>query len=186
MESFHPILLPPSKKTPKTMKYVCSTNLFLGSTGVADMSLREALHLPHFLQNSFCSAGIMCKVIDDGSKRQPLFSFAPNKGVYFANNRQTNILRKLSTFYVFFRDWLFATHWQSYLIYNTNRRRKSCYWRLPSEFLSCSYGTECMRLVDQRRKTCLWKSFTEVIPPDKDDIPTFQWRLSLWKMNETG
>lgn len=106
MESFHPILLPPSKKTPKTMKYVCSTNLFLGSTGVADMSLREALHLPHFLQNSFCSAGIMCKVIDDGSKRQPLFSFAPNKGVYFANNRQTNILRKLSTFYVFFRDFL--------------------------------------------------------------------------------
>lgn len=104
MQYFHP----PSfhLKTPQNHEeHLQCTSLFLESTGVADMFLREALHLPHFLQNSFCSAGIMFKVIDDGSKCQPLFAFTPNKGFYFAN-RQTNILRKLSRFYGSFRDIL--------------------------------------------------------------------------------
>lgn len=46
----------------------------------------------------------MYKVIDDSSKCQLLFSFRPNKdkGFYFANNKQANVVGKPSTFHVYF------------------------------------------------------------------------------------
>lgn len=148
MESPSPF---PHKKNPKPNEvHLQCTSLFLESAGVTDMSLRQALHLPHFLQNSFCSTGIMCRVTDDGSKCQPLFAFTLNKGVYSASNRQTNILRKLrmvplETFCDTLIELLKLQH---------KRKSKVMLLKTALWIFSCSGGTQCMWLVDQSRKTC--------------------------------